>query len=133
MARKKWSLNVNILVIIIGVLTILLGTYIVSSTHVYTLVLFGKRIEVAQRSFSFLTIFDGFFLIVFGYLLTGKTRTSFRIINISLIITFLSSSVERIQCKGSKGCTKYCNMVVTCYADNKKKECYNKRDINDPE
>ena len=89
MARKKWSLNVNILVIIIGVLTILLGTYIVSSTHVYTLVLFGKRIEVAQRSFSFLTIFDGFFLIVFGYLLTGKTRTSFRIINISLIITFL--------------------------------------------
>ena len=89
MAKKRGSLNVNFLIIIIGVLTILLGTYIVSSTHVYTLVLFGKRIEIAQRSFSFLTIFDGFFLIVFGFLLTGKTRSSFRIMIIALFVTFL--------------------------------------------
>lgn len=87
MGESSVILSANLLIVLTGALTIAIGAFIVPSTHIYILQLYGLTLRIPQRSFSFFTIFDGFFLIVFGYSLTGKTRTSWKINFASLIVT----------------------------------------------
>ncbi|MEM0157801.1 MAG: NAD-binding protein, partial [Thermoplasmataceae archaeon] len=62
---------------------------LVKSTHIYHINLFGFHFIIAERSFSFFTVFDGFFLIVLGFLQLQKTRGSWRLLLGSIIITFI--------------------------------------------
>jgi voltage-gated potassium channel Kch len=83
------KVNLNILFTVMGLLTIALGIVLASSTHTYHISLFGLHFIIAERSFSFFTLFDGFFLIVLSFLQLQKTRGTWRLLLGALILTFI--------------------------------------------
>ncbi len=89
MALTRLRVNLNVMFTIMGVLTIALGTVLVKSTHIYHFNILNFHFTIAERSFSFLMVFDGFFLIILGFLQLQKTRASWKLLLGSMIITFI--------------------------------------------
>ena len=89
MSSNAPRVNLNILFTVMGLLTIALGVVLASSTHTYHISLFGLHFIIAERSFSFFTLFDGLFLIVLGFLQLQKTRGTWRLLLGALILTFI--------------------------------------------
>ncbi|BAB59238.1 potassium channel protein [Thermoplasma volcanium GSS1] len=56
--------------------------------YVYSLKILGKTYKLSQNTFSFLTIFDGFFLTLGGYGLQEKTRAAWFIVTADAFLTF---------------------------------------------
>jgi voltage-gated potassium channel len=81
--------NLNILFTVMGLLTIALGAILANSTHIYNIKLFSLHFVIAERSFSFFTLFDGFFLVILGFLQLQKTRGSWRLLFLAMVLTFL--------------------------------------------
>lgn len=80
-------IRTNLIVVLLGIVTLILGIYQVKSTYVYIFTLFGYHLSLSQKSISFFTIFNGFFLIIFGYLSSSKTKLSWRIMVVLLPLT----------------------------------------------
>ena len=89
MSSNAPRVNLNILFTVMGLLTIALGVVLASSTHTYHISLFGLHFIIAERSFSFFTLFDGLFLIVLGFLQLQKTSGTWRLLLGALILTFI--------------------------------------------
>ncbi len=81
--------NLNIMFTVMGLLTIAFGIVLASSTHTYYIRLFSLHFMVAERSFSFFTLFDGFFLIILGFLQLQKTRGTWRLLLGAMILTLI--------------------------------------------
>lgn len=75
---RKQRFGINILILCLGLFTIFLGALRAPSTYLYNYHFLVFQFKFSQRTLSFLTIFDGFFLLIIGYLLREKTKGAFR-------------------------------------------------------
>ena len=89
--------EINVFVVILGVVTIIIGATIIPSTHVYSFYLFGKLIIVSQRGLSFFTVLDGFFITIVGYGLKDKGRGPWRAIVSATIVTLFILSLSSLR------------------------------------
>jgi len=89
--------NVNILVVLLGIVTIIIGVTIIPSTHVYSFYFLGRLLKVSQKSLSFFTIIDGFFITIAGYALKSKGRGTWRGIVTALVVTLFILSLSSLR------------------------------------
>ncbi|GGM70384.1 hypothetical protein GCM10007108_05590 [Thermogymnomonas acidicola] len=87
-------LRVRNLLILEGVISISVSSYLATSTYVFHAHLLGQTIPVAQRSFSFASLFAGLFMVILGTLSTSRTRavwyTSFLLLSLEVVIFLIS-------------------------------------------
>ncbi|QRF75667.1 Calcium-gated potassium channel MthK [Thermoplasmatales archaeon] len=88
MTYAKQKISINLMIAVMGILTMLLGALLTSSTHIYSISLFNFPFLIDERSFSIFTLFDGFFLLILGFLALQKTKASWRLLLFVMLITF---------------------------------------------
>ncbi len=89
--------NVNVLIVLLGIVALIIGVTIIPSTHVYHFYFFGKFLSVSQKSLSFFTIIDGFFMVIAGYGLKSKGKGAWRAIVVAVIITLFILSLSSLR------------------------------------
>ncbi len=89
MARPNQILESRRLVLIQGVITILLGLSLISSTHVVFIHIIGLTLEISIKAMAFIAVFDGFVLAILGFLMKEKTKTAWWTMVLGSFITVL--------------------------------------------
>ncbi|WP_297027211.1 NAD-binding protein [Thermoplasma sp.] len=89
MVSRAVLLELRWLVLIQGIITILLGLALLSSTHILLIHVFGLYIGISIKAMAFVAVFDGFVLSIYSFLTREKTKSAWRIMVIGSFITIL--------------------------------------------